>query len=391
MQRHITSGKGVGPAQRAHRDVLRRPVADARQRFQQRDGGRHIDAAMQLQLPAVYGTRQRDDGGLPLPHDTDASERIAAALYQRGCSRKQTVQLRPGRFKRCAETQGQPLGQRAGSCHRDLLPKHGAHRQLEAAKGARHAQAIALREARMQRGVDGLRVGVEVEQRAHTANHQRQHLAQRIADFQPQLRARLVEAKAQPASVQRAARFNAEGAHDAGAVPGARHRFNPVDGALAKKSQHRRHVVGRAIAEPHGDAGRAALRLASAFAAQLSRVEPVVLCERRVEAPHAGKAAGQRDFGDRQLRVGQQLFGRQQPPRLQILQRRDAELHLENAPQVAGADAHLRSNAVYRRSRSVPRGIGNGRLKPSSRRGTGFAGPQAGGPLGAGACGSKPA
>ena len=73
-----------------------------------------------------------------------------------------------------------------------------------------------------------------------------------------------------------------------------------------------------------------------------ARVQPVVRDEGGVEAAHAGEAAGQRHLRHRQARVGEQLLGRQQPARLQVLQRRDAELRLEDAAQVAVAHAQPR-------------------------------------------------
>jgi hypothetical protein len=71
--------------------------------------------------------------------------------------------------------------------------------------------------------------------------------------------------------------------------------------------------------------------------------------KRIVEPAHAGKPAGDGDLVHRQVGIGQQLLGRQQPARLQVLDRRHAELGLEDAAQVALADADARGQARHRR------------------------------------------
>ena len=57
----------------------------------------------------------------------------------------------------------------------------------------------------------------------------------------------------------------------------------------------------------------------------------------RIKAAQAGKATGQSYLGDGHARVSQQLFGTQQPPRLQVLQRRHAKVRLKNPPQMTVA------------------------------------------------------
>ncbi len=69
----------------------------------------------------------------------------------------------------------------------------------------------------------------------------------------------------------------------------------------------------------------------------------------RVEAPHAGEAAAEGDQRHGQVGVGQQLFGGQQAPGLQVLQRRDAEMRFEDAPQMPVADAHAGRQRFHRR------------------------------------------
>jgi len=291
---------------------------------------------------AVFGhaPRQRHDGGLALFDDAQFAERIAAGLRQHGGRRKQ-----PGEFrKRCvnglAEPVHQPLRERARGGHRDLLAEHGAHRELEAVERAGHAQAVASRKRVVQHRVDRDRVGVQVERGAQAVDHLRQHLAQLVAHAQHELATRLIELGQQPAAVAALADVHAQGLPEAQLVVDEGHTF---DQALPKESQRGRHVVGRPVAQAHRRA-LAAFALAG-LAPQLGRVQAVVVEKGGVEAPHAGKAAGERDLGDGQIGVGEQLFGREQLSREQVLQRRDAEPVFKHAAQVAVAHAQARGQA----------------------------------------------
>ena len=101
-------------------------------------------------------------------------------------------------------------------------------------------------------------------------------------------------------------------------------------------------IITRPVAQPQrADAGVGHARR-RAFAPQRAGAQAVVLGEGGVEAAQAGKAAHQRDLRDRQIGVGQQLLGREQAARLQVLQGRHTELRLEDAPQVAVAHAQAR-------------------------------------------------
>jgi hypothetical protein len=139
--------------------------------------------------------------------------------------------------------------------------------------------------------------------------------------------------------MQLAAGFDAEGPAQAGLRRVGVDELDGADAALAEESQHGLHVVGRAVAQPHGRAFADLAAALRALAPQLRGVELVVLDKGGVEAAHAGEAADQRHLRDRQVGVGQQLLGGVQPVRLQILHGRDAELRLEDAPHVAVAHA----------------------------------------------------
>ena len=77
--------KGVGPAQGAHRDVLRSPGADAGQRLQR--GQRVLDGrgGMERQAAFMHFTRKRHDG--PRPR-TDHAQHRDLARVERGDTRR---------------------------------------------------------------------------------------------------------------------------------------------------------------------------------------------------------------------------------------------------------------------------------------------------------------
>ena len=75
--------------------------------------------------------------------------------------------------------------------------------------------------------------------------------------------------------------------------------------------------------------------------AEPRRRHPVAPAERVVEPAQAREAAGERDLGDGQRRFGQQLLGQQQPARQQQLNRRDAQLLLDDAANLPRAELEL--------------------------------------------------
>lgn len=214
----------------------------------------------------------------------------------------------------------------------------------------------------MQHGVDGGRVGIQVQQGAHTGDHLGQGGQQAVAGGERHAEAGLifgVEPGIDPARVLHAAHGQPHRAAQALRV----HAFHAVDLARGQKAQQRRRVVRRAQPQVHG-AGRARVR--AALAAQLRGVEPVVRAEGSIEAPHAGEAAGQRHLGDGQARVGQQLLGRQQPARLQVLQRRHAQGRLEDAAQVPVAHAQAVGQLRHQGAAAVG-APGLGRIQQAQR------------------------
>jgi hypothetical protein len=158
-------------------------------------------AVQQLQLAAVHRPRQRHDGRLALAHDAQLPQRFAGRLRQHGGEGKQPCEFRPGRGDGLAKALHQPLPQRACGRHGDLLAQHGAHGQLKPIQSAGHAQAIAVGKTGVQHGIDGRRVGVQVEHGAHAAHHQWQHGVQAVAGLQQHLVAVGVKVGIQPAAM----------------------------------------------------------------------------------------------------------------------------------------------------------------------------------------------
>ncbi len=83
-------------------------------------------------------------------------------------------------------------------------------------------------------------------------------------------------------------------------------------------------------------------------------MHPVALLEQRIESTHTAESARHRDVGHRQRRVGEQAFREQQALRLRIADRRDTELGLEHAAQMASRHAeargHLREIALFEKA-----------------------------------------
>ena len=81
-------------------------------------------------------------------------------------------------------------------------------------------------------------------------------------------------------------------------------------------------------------------------APQARRRHAVAAAERVVEAAQAREAAGERHFGHRPGRLGQQLLGEQQPACQQELYRRDSKLLLDDAANLPRAELELVGNRL---------------------------------------------
>ncbi len=113
--------------------------------------------------------------------------------------------------------------------------------------------------------------------------------------------------------------------------------LHAVDRAAAEEREHRVPIVRRPKRELERE--RRGKRAAAARIAQPPRRHPVARLEQRVEAAHAREPARERDLGHRQRRVGEKPLREQQPLRLRVLDRRNAELGIEDPPQMAARHA----------------------------------------------------
>ena len=116
------------------------------------------------------------------------------------------------------------------------------------------------------------------------------------------------------------------------------HAFDAGNGAACIERQQARKVVGLAIGKPQRD--RVGLARGSPAAAEFARRLPIRGDKGCIESAQACVAGGAGDVGDRHVRFAQQLLGEQQPARRRDIQRTGTNLLVEQATQVAFADAY---------------------------------------------------
>ena len=164
-----------------------------------------------------------------------------------------------------------------------------------------------------------------------------------------------VKAQRDPAAACLCAAAHAHGAPQHGSAVGGIHLLHPWNLARGEKAQQGCGVQRRAVgqAQRHGRLRLARWRCVrcwrGAVAAQLCRIQAVLPGKGVVEAPHAAKTAGQRHLRRAQGGVGQQMLGGQQALGLQVLQRRNAQARLEDAPQVPVAHTQALCQLSHRR------------------------------------------
>ncbi len=155
------------------------------------------------------------------------------------------------------------------------------------------------------------------------------------------------------------------------------HLLDAGQRALLPERQHAGDVIRWAVPEAHpraaGIRGAAARRRSrgAAGAAQLRRLQAHLFGEHRVEPAQALEAAGERDLGDGQVGVGQQLLGLQQPLRGQVVDGTDAMAVREHAPQVPLRDAQPGGQFGHAHGRAHAHGVidhARGMLRQHMRR-----------------------
>ena len=117
--------------------------------------------------------------------------------------------------------------------------------------------------------------------------------------------------------------------------------------ALPQEPDRRVPVVRWLIAQQQNKlAGSRQRKFRPGGPAQFARRAAEQLPERLVETANAAEACGERHFGHRQMRLVNELFGEQHAPCLRDRDRRGAEMLLEQAPQLALADAEASGQYV---------------------------------------------
>ena len=157
----------------AHREVMRRPFADAGQRgphaheFGERPVGAEIDVAV------AHRRGDRAQSGNTRAGDAEAAQVGVGESGRRG---EQIHALAARRHRLMAEFAHDALGQRARCGNGDLLAEHGADGNLETVPAAGQALARMARDARLEVApaaemcVDRRDVGVEIEHAAHACD-----------------------------------------------------------------------------------------------------------------------------------------------------------------------------------------------------------------------------
>jgi hypothetical protein len=183
----ITGRERIGFRQRAHRQVLSRPVADAGQRREPRDRSVEVTQARQVERPLGDHGREPAQRLGPRPWHGVAGER---QRRDRGRGREHVRERAARLGERPSRREHEAAGERAGGRDRDLLSEQRAHREFERVPCARHAHRARAQRAGEQRVAgqvfaDRQHVRIEVEQARHFRDHARQLAGDRGIERQP--------------------------------------------------------------------------------------------------------------------------------------------------------------------------------------------------------------
>ena len=340
----IAREERVRPAERAHREVRRRPRADARQRHER--GGRRlrIRAALELQRARGGGARQPEERFRPRARQPDRRDLAHARVRDTSRLGEAAHQSRVARPHERAEAFREPSRERRRARDRHLLPEHRAHRALESVERARHPQPRIAPERRLQQRVlperarDHGRLRVEVEEPAqpHRDLHQRARERGRHAR----------EERVTPVGAPHGDRARRASHADHAPVLALAHRLHARDGARTEELQQRVPRERRAVVQAQRD------RVRGVGAALLppdgAGIPPEAFREQRVEAAHTAEAAREGDVRERQSRVVEELLRERQPLRLRELDGRHPDRGLHRAAQVTGGHAELPRERVDR-------------------------------------------
>ena len=166
-QAQVARRKRVRFPEGAHRNVVRRPLADPRNRDEPRDRVVEIERRIESQRSVDDGGSERANRRRTRARDADPPE-IGVGEHVR--RRKEMREAGARRRDRRPERAGEPPRERRRAGDRDLLAEHGAHRELESVPRARHAHAGTRVDGGTQLGApsqltgDTQRIGGEVEE-----------------------------------------------------------------------------------------------------------------------------------------------------------------------------------------------------------------------------------
>ena len=173
------------------------------------------------------------------------------------------------------------------------------------------------------------------------------------------------ETQRQPAGQRPAAMRNSERSSQRHAID----CFDARHSAAGKESENRVHIVWRAPCQTQHLFARciAPIRCRAGLAKR-ARAHPVMLDERCVEATQARIACCERDIGDGDRRVGQQLLGQQQALRSQVCQGGNAMDMVEDAPQMPVSHAQTHRERRQHRIQALVGGLAEHRRRPACER-----------------------
>ncbi len=324
----IRGGERIGEMQRPHREVVRGPRPDAGQRGR---GGHELLEVNTVEREAVIGHRRREamDRGRARTRQADLRDPIDTRPHD--LAREREPMREACAVVRRTERRGEPAGERGRGGDRHLLPEQRADRGLEAIDRTGHAQAGPLGDERREPAIlaehtgDHVGTRIEIEHPPHARDQRHHDRHERRRDRQHE-RIALVGA----ADLDRpdlAIEMN-----DA-TICIAIDTLDAGDRPRGEKPEHAIPVVRRPVVETQRQRALAdaAVRMR---APQGTGCAPHDVEEHRVEAPHALEAGGERDLGQRQRGVLEQLLREREPPGLRERDRRHAELALHRAPQV---------------------------------------------------------
>ena len=163
----IAFQESVGPAQRPHCDVMRRPRADAGDFPQPLQCRLDVAFGLQDKLAGGNATRKRDDCACARKRHPDPRQSRRRGVGKPGCGRKESHDLAIRRGKRFTEFGGDATQHRTRAAHRDLLPDDRADGELETIERSRDAEPGMRIGKLAQRARDDGRVARQVECMLH--------------------------------------------------------------------------------------------------------------------------------------------------------------------------------------------------------------------------------